>query len=104
MVKVFKEFYQFLKDQNCKSKLHVLDNKFSKAIKAYIKKNEAKIQLVKPHNHCANAVETAVKTGKYHFIDRLNTVAPDCLLHWLRKDAALQVRKSQQRRLGILGA
>ena len=75
MVSVFKDIYEYLKERKFKPKLHVMDNECSKAVQAIIKEQEVPIQLVKPGNHHVNVAEMGVKTGKYHLISRLSTVA-----------------------------
>ena len=80
MIAVFKEIYKELEIQNCKPKLHVLDNHCSKAIKSHIRKEKVNIQLVKPYNHRVSAAEPAVKTAKYHIIAGLGTVNVNCPL------------------------
>ncbi len=55
MVTMFKDIYETLKSTNCWPHLHVLDNKFLKACKNYIKSKNCDIQLVKSHNHRFNA-------------------------------------------------
>ena len=91
MVKTFQEVYEFLKQQNCAPKLHVLDNKCSKAVQAFIRKEKTSIQLVEPHNHQVNAAETAIKASKYHIIAGLQTVDPDCPLQlWSKFIAQMQ--------------
>ena len=42
MVSVFKDIYEYLKDIKCKPMLHVMDNKCSKAVQAFIKINSYK--------------------------------------------------------------
>ena len=76
MVQTFKEIYEYLDTCRCKPKLHVLDNECSQAVQAYIKKEDVRIQLVEPHNHRVNAVETAIKATKYHITTGLQTVDP----------------------------
>ena len=80
MSKAFKDLYAYLEEHNLKPKLHVLDNKCSRAIKSFIRKEGADIQLVKPHNHRVNAAETVVKTAKYHMIASLAMLDPSCPL------------------------
>ncbi len=46
----------------------------------YIKKEDAQIQLVEPHNHQVNTAKTAIKATKYHIIAGLQTVNPECPL------------------------
>ncbi len=48
----------------------------SRAVQAYIEKEDMRIQLVEPHNHRVNAAKTAVKAAKYHIIAGLQTVDP----------------------------
>ena len=38
MVETFKSVYEFLKKHNCSPKLHVLDNKCSKAVQDFVEK------------------------------------------------------------------
>ena len=52
-----------------------MDNECSKAVQTFIKEQEVPIQLVEPGNHRVNAAEMGVKTGKYHLISSLATVA-----------------------------
>ena len=52
-----------------------MNNKCSKAVQAFIKEKEIPIQLVEPGNHHVNAAEMGFKTGKYHLISSLATVA-----------------------------
>ena len=75
MVAVFKEIYEYLKERNFKPKLHVMENECSKAVQTFIKEQEVPIQLVEPGDHHVNAAEIVVKTGKYHLISSLATVA-----------------------------
>ena len=37
MVAVFKKIYEYLKEHNCKPKLHVMDNECSKSVQTFIK-------------------------------------------------------------------
>ena len=74
MIAVYKEIYEELEIQNCKPKLHLLDNQCTKAVKSYIQKLKVNIQLVKPYNHHVNATKPAVKTAKYQIIEGLGTV------------------------------
>ena len=37
MVAIFKEIYEYSKERKCKPKLHVMDNKCSKAVQTFIK-------------------------------------------------------------------
>ena len=49
----------------------------SKTIKAYLKNNDIKLQLVEPHNHRVNTAERAIQTFKDHFISSLCTIDKD---------------------------
>ena len=80
MVSVFKDIYEYLKEQKCEQKSHVMDNECSKAVQTLIKEQEVPIQLVEPGNHFVNTAEMRVKTGKYHLISILAKVAKSSLL------------------------
>ena len=58
---IFKEIYEELEIRNCRPKLLVLDNQFSKAVKSYIQKERVNIQLVEQYDHRVNAAEPEVK-------------------------------------------
>ena len=62
MIYTFKNIYEYLKARNLAPKLHILDNKCSKAVQKYVKSEKLEIQLVEPHNHRVNAAEPEVKT------------------------------------------
>ena len=49
-------------------KLNVMDNEASAVLKQKMQKTGGSCHLVKPHNHCVNAVERALHTFKNHFI------------------------------------
>ena len=80
MVQCFKDIYSYLEVRGYKTKLHVLDNECSKAIKKQIQKENTRIQLDDLHNHWVNAAKAAIKTAKYHLVASLATVGPNCLL------------------------
>ena len=80
MVSIFQDLYAYLEERNLKPKMHVLNNKCSRAIKSFIRKEGADIQLVEPFNHQVNAAETAVKAAKYHMLAALATTDPNCPL------------------------
>ena len=73
MTAVFKEIYEELEIQNCKPKLHILNDQCSKTVKSYIQKEKDDIQLVEPYNHHVNAADSAAKTAKYHIVTGLGT-------------------------------
>ena len=52
-----------------------MENECSKAVQTFIKEQDVPIQLVEPGNYRVNAAEMGVKTGKYHLISSLATVA-----------------------------
>ena len=93
MVPILKEIYNRLKEHNLALKIHVLDNEFSCAVQKYITSKKVSIQLVKPHNHCVNATETAVKSAKYHMLSALATVDSKCPLQFWDK-CLMQVKDS----------
>ena len=78
MAVAFKYVCTYLMDKQLAPKLHVLDNECSKAVQAYVKRQNTIIQLVEPYNHRVNAAETAVKAAKYHLLAALATVDPQC--------------------------
>jgi hypothetical protein len=42
----------------------MMDNKATKAIKAYLTPQQVMLQLVEPHNHRVNATKQAIQTFK----------------------------------------
>jgi hypothetical protein len=56
-----------------KPKLNIMDNQATKHIKTFLTKNDCKLQLVEPHNHCVNAAERAIQTLKDAFMAALAT-------------------------------
>ena len=74
MVSFFKDIYEYLKEQICKPKLHVMENEGSKAVLTLIKEQEVPIQLVELVKHRVNAAEMGFKTGKYQIISSLATL------------------------------
>ena len=64
MVEVFQDIYEDLREQSLSPNLHVMENKCSRAIKKFIKKENVDIQLVEPHNHRVNTAKPAVKAVK----------------------------------------
>jgi hypothetical protein len=69
MIRAYREVYEYLESKGFKPQFNVSDNECSKAIKAYVKEQEAGI-----HNHRVNAAERAIQTFKNHFIAGLATV------------------------------
>ena len=50
-LEVYDDIYKELTRKGFQLKLHILDNKASRALKNQIKKSNADYQLVEPHNH-----------------------------------------------------
>jgi hypothetical protein len=50
-----------------------MDNQATKQIKQFLTKDECRLQLVEPHNHCVNVAEHAIQTFKDAFIMALAT-------------------------------
>ena len=74
MVSFFKDIYDYLKEQICKPKLHVMENEGSKAVLTLIKEQEVTIQLVELGKHHVNTAELGLKTGRYQIISSLATL------------------------------
>ncbi len=68
-----KKRFKELESKGFKPKLSVMDNQATKHSKQFLTKNECRLQLVEPHNHCVNAVERAIQTFKDAFIVALAT-------------------------------
>jgi hypothetical protein len=74
MEQAFTKAISVLKSGGYHPALNIMDNKFSAAVKKYIRSKAIIIQLVPPHNHRTNAAERAIATFKEHFITTLATV------------------------------
>ena len=72
MIKAFEENISYLIKRGFKPTFNIIDNVASKAIRAYLEKEEIKMQLVEPNNHRVNAAERAIQTFKNHFVARLS--------------------------------
>ena len=68
--------YTYLKAQNCKPKLNILDNEASTAVTRFMKSIDVNYQLVEPHTHRVNAAECAIRTFKNHLVAGLSSVHP----------------------------
>ena len=55
IVQCFKQNIQYLSKRNFKPVLNIIDNVASRAVQAYLEKENVGIQLVKLHNRCMNA-------------------------------------------------
>ena len=64
---------QKLRNSQTTPKLYILDNECSNDLKLAIIKNNAKYELVPPHQHRRNAAEKAIRTFKNHFLSGLAT-------------------------------
>jgi hypothetical protein len=67
----YQSMFQDLASKYFKPKLNVMDNHATKYIEKFFTKEECKLQLVEPHNHCVNATERAIQTFKDAFIAAL---------------------------------
>ena len=56
-----------------KPNLHIIDNKTSADLFAYLEQAEITVQMVPPHCHRRNAAERAIRTFKNHLIAALCT-------------------------------
>jgi hypothetical protein len=54
-------------------RLNIMDNQATQTIKNFFTKNQCKLMLVKPNNHCVNAAERAIQTFEDHFVSMLTT-------------------------------
>ena len=64
MVEIFQNVYVYLCEWNVSLNLYVMENECSRAIQVFIKKENADIQLVEPHNHRVNTAEHTVEVVK----------------------------------------
>jgi hypothetical protein len=67
----YKTQFELLTTKGFKPKLFVMDNQATTTKKNFLTKNNRKLQLVEPHNHCINATEHAIQTFKDAFIAAL---------------------------------
>jgi hypothetical protein len=56
----YKTYFEELMVKGIKSKLIIMDNWATKRTKTFLTKNECKIQVIEPHNHCINAAKCAI--------------------------------------------
>ncbi len=73
-VSIYSAYKKYLEDLTAKGfklKLNVMDNQATRHIKKFLTKNNCKLQIVKPHNHCVNAAKRAIQTFKGAFIAAL---------------------------------
>jgi hypothetical protein len=87
ILNAYKKNFEYLEEKGYKPKLNVMDNQATKVIKAYLTPQQVSLQLVKPHNHCVNAMERAIQTFKNQFISALGTTEADFLIQLWDKQA-----------------
>jgi len=68
MIRVYQVLIDRLNLAGIFPKLHILDNKCLADLKAVIKENSMKFQLVPPHDHRRNIAKKAISTFKDNFI------------------------------------
>jgi hypothetical protein len=78
-ISIFKAYKQYFEE--FKPKLNIMDNQATKHIKKFLTKNDCRLQIVEPHNHCVNAAESAIQRFKAEFIAALATTDSDFSLH-----------------------
>ena len=81
MIRAYQVLIDRLNSAGIFPKLHILDNECSADLKAIIKENGMKFQLVPPHDHRRNIAEKAISTFKDHFISILCGVDKAFPLH-----------------------
>ncbi len=70
----YKQRYEMLKSKGHVIKSNIMDNQASQTIKKIFTKNQCKLMLVEPHNHCVDAAERAIQTFKDHFVSTPATI------------------------------
>ena len=58
----FKQNIEYLTKRGLKPVLKIIDNVASRAVQAYLEKENVYIQFVDPHNHRVNVAERVIKT------------------------------------------
>jgi hypothetical protein len=69
----YKKEFEMLVSKGFKPQLNIMDNQATKHIKAFLTKNDCKLQLVEPHSHRVNVAECTIQTFKDAFIAALAT-------------------------------
>ena len=64
IVECFKKKIEYISKRGFKPVLNIIDNFASRAVQAYLEKENLDIQLVEPHNHHGNAAEREIQTFK----------------------------------------
>ena len=78
MVEAFTSIYSELEEAGHKPKIHILDNKWSRAVQNFLIKKGTERQKLEAHNHNVNAAEPAVKTAKLHIIAHVSMLDHQC--------------------------
>ena len=79
------KLHEYLTNRDFTSRVKILDNEFSEALKCHLRWQEMKFQLVPTNIHHTNAAERFISTFKDHFIAGLESVDPYFLMHlWCR--------------------
>jgi hypothetical protein len=79
----YKMQFEGLASKGFKPKINIMENQENKHIKAFLTKQQCKLQLVEPHNHRMNAAERAIQIFKDAFIAVLATTnSKFCLQLW----------------------
>ena len=71
IIESFKTHIRYITNRGFKPCFNIIDNVASKATKIYLKEEKTPMQLVKPHNHQANAAERTIQTFENQFISGL---------------------------------
>jgi hypothetical protein len=69
----YKTYFKDLSAKGYKPNLNIMDNQATKHIKKFLTKNDCKLQVIEPHNHCVNAAKRTIQTFKAAFITALAT-------------------------------
>jgi hypothetical protein len=87
----YKSQFDELRAKGFKPKLNITNNQAMRHIKKYLTKNDCKLQVVEPHNHCVNAAERAIQMFKAAFIAALAATDSKFLLQlWDRLTPQVQ--------------
>ena len=72
LIDAFQTHIKYITKRGFKPCFNVVDNVASKAIKVHLQEENIHMQLVKPHNHQVNALESEIQTFKNHFISGMS--------------------------------
>ena len=73
--------HEYLTDKGFTTRVQILDNDFSEALKHHFLGQEMKFQIVPTNIHRTNAAEISISILKYHFIAGLEIVDPSFPMH-----------------------